>query len=150
MLTTVPKLATVSTAALAHDLRIAVTRITRRLRHVAAGRSVTLTQLSALSSIGAAGQQTLGELAARERVQPPSMTRVVAGLVDSGLVQRSADPRDGRQVLVDLTPAGRALLEEEIGAREAWLSTRLNELSPDEREILREAGKIFVRLADDE
>ena len=74
----------------AHNLRIAVNRTTRQLR-AAGARKITLTQMSAMATIKEAGQLTLGELATRERVQPPSMTRVIATLTDNGLVERISD-----------------------------------------------------------
>lgn len=149
MLTIVSKLATFSSAALAHELRTAVTRVSRRLRGVNPAATVTLTQLAAMASIKTAEELTLGELAARERVQPPSMTRVVAALVEAGLVERKTDPNDGRQVLVRLTESGKSHLETEANAREAWLATELGKLSKDERETLREASEILLRLVED-
>jgi DNA-binding MarR family transcriptional regulator len=88
-----------------------------------------------------------GELAAHERVQPPSMTRVVVALEAMGLVTRTPHPTDGRQVVIDLTPASRELLDAEAQAREAWLSGRLQELAPEERAVLRDAAVIMDKLA---
>jgi DNA-binding MarR family transcriptional regulator len=88
-----------------------------------------------------------GELAAHERVQPPSMTRVVVALEAQGLVTRTPHPTDGRQVVIDLTPAAEALLGEEAQAREAWLSGRLQELDPEQRDVLRRAAEIMDELA---
>ena len=148
MLTTVARLASSSSAALAHELRIATTRTTRRLRSVTT-RKITLTQLSALASIQAAGELTLGELAARERVQPPSMTRVIARLCEEGLVERKTHPSDGRQVLVSLTELGTTMLGAEAKAREAWLARKLSSLTKEERETLKSASSILVRLIED-
>jgi DNA-binding MarR family transcriptional regulator len=88
-----------------------------------------------------------GELAAQERVQPPSMTRVVVALENMGLVTRTPHPTDGRQVIIGLTPAAEDLLSAEARAREAWLSGRLQELTADERTVLREAAEIMEKLA---
>ncbi len=129
----------------AHNLRIAVNRTTRQLR-AAGARKITLTQMSAMATIKEAGQLTLGELATRERVQPPSMTRVIATLTDNGLVERISDPADGRQVLVSLTPEGREVLAEEGRTREAWLSQALADLPPAELKVLAEASDIMMRL----
>lgn len=126
-------------------LRLATTRTTRQLRAVGA-RRITLTQLSAMASIKAAGELTLGELAQRERVQPPSMTRVITTLLDHGLVTRKTDPKDGRQVLVRLTPKGLEILDEEARTREAWLSDQIKELTDDEKRTLAEASEILLRL----
>lgn len=131
---------------LAHDLRMAVVRLSRRLRAQRVDTSVTLTHLAAMSTLHLHGPMTPGELAAHEKVQPPSMTRVVCALADRGLVVRTAHPTDGRQVIVSLTPAAVDLLAEEVRMREAWLSTQLAALSPDERETLRAASEVIGRL----
>jgi len=138
---------TLDTAALAHDLRLAVMRLSRRLRTQRVDTSVTLTHLATLSTLKRHGPMSPGELAAHERVQPPSMTRVVVALERMGLVTRTPHPTDGRQVVIDLTPAAEALLGEEARAREAWLSGQLQQLSREEREVLREAAVIIDKLA---
>ncbi len=137
---------TLDAAALAHDLRLAVMRLSRRLRGQRAGTSLTLTQLAALSTLRAKGPLSPGELAGYERVQPPSMTRVLAMLEGAGLVTRSKHLTDGRQAIVQVTDEANRLLDEEIRMREAWLAQRINELSPDEREQLRRASTIIDRL----
>jgi DNA-binding MarR family transcriptional regulator len=138
---------TLDTAALAHDLRLSVMRFSRRLRTQRVDTSVTLTHLAALSTLKRHGPMSPGELAAHERVQPPSMTRVVVALESRGLVTRTPHPTDGRQVIIDLTPAADELLSDEARAREAWLSGRLQQLPREEREILREAAVIMDKLA---
>lgn len=137
---------TVTPPALAHDLRLAVMRLSRRLRSQRADTSITLTHLAALSTLHARGPMTPGELAAYEKVQPPSMTRVVCALEERGFVLRTPHPTDGRQVIVSLTPAAGDFLREEIRMREAWLSKRLAELTPDERDILQAASEVIGRL----
>src|SRR3712207_4821392 len=138
---------TLDTAALAHDLRLAVMRFSRRLRNQRVDTSVTLTHLAALSTLKRNGPMSPGELAAHERVQPPSMTRVVVALEGMGLVTRTPHPTDGRQVVIDLTPAAEELLASEARAREAWLSSRLQRLSGEERAVLYEAAAIMDKLA---
>jgi DNA-binding MarR family transcriptional regulator len=138
---------TLDTAALAHDLRLAVMRFSRRLRNQRVNTTVTLTHLAALSTLKRHGPMSPGELAAHERVQPPSMTRVVVALEGMGLVTRTPHPTDGRQVIIGLTQAAEALLDAEAQAREAWLSSRLQELTPQERSVLREAAGIMDKLA---
>ncbi len=138
---------TLDTAALAHDLRLAVMRFSRRLRNQRVDTSVTLTHLAALSTLKRHGAMSPGELAGHERVQPPSMTRVVVALEGKGLVTRTPHPTDRRQVIIDLTPAAEALLTEEARAREAWLSGKLHALSPEDRATLREAARIMDELA---
>ena len=138
---------TLDTAALAHDLRLAVMRFSRRLRNQRVDQSVTLTHLAALSTLQRHGAMSPGELASHERVQPPSMTRVVVALEGMGLVTRSPHPTDGRQVVIDLTPAAEALLGAEARAREAWLAERVQQLSAEERAVLRDAAVIMEKLA---
>lgn len=138
---------TLDTAALAHELRLAVMRFSRRLRNQRVDTSVTLTHLAALSTLKRHGPMSPGELAGHERVQPPSMTRVVVALEGSGLVTRTPHPTDGRQVIIGLTPAAQQLLDAEAQAREAWLAGRLQELTPQERAVLREAAEIMGDLA---
>ena len=138
---------TLDTAALAHDLRLAVMRFSRRLRNQRVDTSVTLTHLAALSTLKRHGPMSPGELAGHERVQPPSMTRVVVALEGMGLVTRTPHPTDGRQVIIGLTESAEELLSAEARAREAWLSERLHELAPEEREVLREAAVIIDKLA---
>ncbi len=138
---------TLDTAALAHDLRLAVMRFSRRLRNQRVDTSVTLTHLAALSTLKRHGPMSPGELAAHERVQPPSMTRVVVALESRGLVTRTPHPTDGRQVVIGLTDSAETLLTEEARAREAWLSARLHSLTAEERATLREAAAIMEELA---
>jgi DNA-binding MarR family transcriptional regulator len=138
---------TLDTAALAHDLRLAVMRLSRRLRNQRVDTSVTLTHLAALSTLQRHGPMSPGELAAHERVQPPSMTRVVVALEGMRLVTRTPHPTDGRQVVIGLTPAAEELLAGEARAREAWLSGQLQQLTAEERTVLREAAVIMDKLA---
>ena len=138
---------TLDTAALAHDLRLAVMRFSRRLRNQRVDTSVTLTHLAALSTLKRHGAMSPGELAAHERVQPPSMTRVVGALEAMELITRTPHPTDGRQVVIDLTPTALDLLGAEARAREAWLSGQLQALSSDKRAVLREAAAIMDELA---
>ncbi|TWP50046.1 MarR family transcriptional regulator [Lentzea tibetensis] len=132
---------------LASRLRLAVVRLNRRLRAQRTNTSVSLTQVSALSTLHKCGPLTPGELATKEGVQPPSMTRVIAALEDFGFATRRPHPTDGRQAIVELTTAGLAYLEDEITAREAWLDKRIAELAPEERELLSRAAEIIDRMA---
>lgn len=134
---------------LASRLRIAVVRLNRKLRAQTrtSGEIVTLTQLSAMSCLHKAGPMTPGELAAKESVQPPSMTRVIAALEERGFVQRTAHPTDRRQAIVALSDAGHARIEEEVSARERWLDLKLDELTDEERRTLCRAAEIIDRMA---
>jgi DNA-binding MarR family transcriptional regulator len=133
--------------ALASALRLSVMRLARRMRAERADTSLTVTQLAALATLERHGPLTPGELAALERVQPPSMTRVVTTLQDAGLVDRTAHPSDRRQALLQITRAGTALLREDRRRREAWLARQLDELDDDERALLRAAAPVLDRLA---
>jgi DNA-binding MarR family transcriptional regulator len=132
---------------LASRLRLAVVRLNRRLRAQRADSALTLSQLSALSCLHKAGSMTPGELAAKEGVQPPSMTRVIAALEDNGLVVRRAHPTDGRQAIVEVTESGKARIEEEVTIRERWLDQHLAELDAEELAVLSRAAEIIDRLA---
>ena len=88
----------------------------------------------------------MGELAAEEKVRPPTITRVVNGLEARGLVRRTPAPHDGRQSLVGLTAAGRAVLLANRRRRNEWLAVRLAELQPDELELLRAAIPLLERV----
>jgi DNA-binding MarR family transcriptional regulator len=135
------------TAALAGRLRIGVTRLARRLRQEAEP-DITPSMLVALSSVDSQGPLTMRDLCAIERVQPPSMTRIVAALVDAGLVERRADPSDGRLAWIRVTGAGRRLLERSRGRKEAYLAKALRDLEPDDLETLERAAGILERLTD--
>jgi DNA-binding MarR family transcriptional regulator len=132
---------------LASRVRLAVVWLDRRIRAQRTSSSVTLTQYSALSSLKKCGAMTPGELAAKEVVQPPSMTRVIAALEDAGFVSRRPHPTDGRQSIVELTESGETLVAADISAREAWLDKRLAALTDAERETLGAAAEIIDRMA---
>ncbi|MBV8992449.1 MAG: MarR family transcriptional regulator [Pseudonocardiales bacterium] len=133
--------------ALASRLRLAVVRLNRRLRAQRDAEAVvTLTQLSAMASLHRHGPMTPGELATCERVQPPSMTKVIAALTERGFVDRSPHPTDGRQTVVALTEAGRDYVDAEVSARERWLDAQLAQLTPDERILLHRAVDIIDRI----
>lgn len=133
--------------ALASELRLSVHRLTRRLRQQTPTDGLTLTQLSALAVIWREGPLTAGDLAAKEQVRPPSITRVLTGLEALGLVQRTENPRDGRQVLVRITPEGDRRLAEYVRVRELWLERRLAAMTEAEREVLARASVLLDRLA---
>jgi DNA-binding MarR family transcriptional regulator len=133
---------------LAGQLRVAVMRLSRRLRQEA-GQPATPSQLSALATILRAGPLTIGRLAAVERVRPPTMTRIVAALEESGLVERRTDPADRRVCLVSATEAGQAFAEETRSRRDAWLAGRLAELDPAHRAQLVRTLGLLEELAGD-
>jgi DNA-binding MarR family transcriptional regulator len=139
--------ATITNAELSSQLRVPVMRLARRLRNQRSEVDLSLTQLAALGTLSRHGALTPGELAAHERVRPPSMTRIVAGLEERGLVQRTPHPSDGRQVLVTLTSEAKALIREDRRRRDAWLAQQLAQLSPAERDVLLAAAPLLEQLA---
>ncbi|MET4428993.1 MULTISPECIES: MarR family transcriptional regulator [unclassified Mycolicibacterium] len=136
-------------ARLASDLSLAVVRLARQLRFRRPDSPVSLSQLSALASLAKEGPMTPGALAVRERVRPPSMTRVIASLADLGFVNRAAHPDDGRQVLVSASQAGLELIEAERRASREWLQQRLAELTADQRETLLQAADLMSAIVDE-
>jgi DNA-binding MarR family transcriptional regulator len=133
-------------APLAGELRLAVHRLTRRLRAERPLDGLTLTQLSALATIWREGPLTAGDLATREGVKPPSITRVLTSLEAEGMITRSADPSDGRQVLVSATRVGAARIEADIRARDAWLAQQIQALNARDRALLHRASEVLDRL----
>ncbi|MEX0426615.1 MarR family winged helix-turn-helix transcriptional regulator [Nocardioides sp. DS6] len=135
-------------AGLASVLRISVMRLRRRLANERHPSNVlSLGSMAVLGALVANGETTLGELAARERVQPPSMTRTVNFLEEGGFVTRRPGDSDRRQVLVSITEKGRKTVKADRASRDAWLAQRLSELSPDEIDVIRRAAPILERIA---
>jgi DNA-binding MarR family transcriptional regulator len=135
-------------AGLASELRLSVMRLRRRLAiERDPDNELSMNSMAVLGVLYRNGELSLGELAAHERVQPPSMTRTVKCLEEDGYVVRRSHETDGRQVLVSLTDKGRTTLLADRRRRDEWLATRLRELSPDERAVLRQAAPILERLA---
>jgi DNA-binding MarR family transcriptional regulator len=140
-----PSGARVSAPALPARLRLVVTRLARRLRQQGE-TAASPTQLSALATIERHGPLTLGDVAAIERVQPPTITAAVGRLEQRGLVARRTDPGDRRVAHVEVTPQGRRLLEQSRSRKTAYLQRRLAALSSDERETLERAAAILERV----
>lgn len=134
---------------MAVSVRLAVTRTARRLRQEAASE-LSPSLLSALATLDRHGPLTPSELAARERVQRPTMTRILARLQEAGLVDRAADPVDGRSALVSASPAGRALLARARTRKDAFLARRMRALDADDRATLDRAAEILERLLEAE
>jgi DNA-binding MarR family transcriptional regulator len=135
-------------AGLAAELRLSVMRLRRRLaneRHP--DNELSLGAMSVLGCLYRNGELSVGELAAQERVQPPSMTRTVNCLEDGDYVARKRHATDGRQVVVVLTDLGRQTLLADRDRRDAWLNLKLKDLTADERAVLRKAAPILERLA---
>jgi DNA-binding MarR family transcriptional regulator len=110
---------------------------------------VTSSQVSALASVERLGTPTLGELATSEKVRPPSMTRIVVGLEEGGLVTRRIDPDDRRVARVMLTAEGRRVLQRSRSLRTAFLARRLRRLSDTERQALGELVGLLELLVEE-
>ena len=130
-----------------NDLRIAVMRLSRRIRLERPGDEVTDSQLAVLFTLIKQGPQTLGALSDSERVTPPSMNRTVNCLETEGLITREAAADDGRKVLISPTPAARTLVAEARRRRAAWFSQQVEALTEEQRVILTAAAPILGELA---
>jgi DNA-binding MarR family transcriptional regulator len=134
---------------LTERLRDAITRLNRRLRQERPVGDLTVTQLSALTSLRLGGALTPRELSEVERVQPPTMTKIVAKLEERGLVRRAPHPTDGRQVVLSPTVEADAVLDSYQRVRDMWLTGKLAQLTPDERDTLSRAASLLEQLAKD-
>lgn len=134
---------------LAARLRVAVTRLHRRLRQHSGG-SLTQSQASALTSIGQLGSPTLGELATREAVRPPSLTRIVGALEEMGHVTRLADAEDRRVARVTLTAKGESVLRRSRSRKTAYLAAQLQRLPAEDRQAVAELTVLLERLVSSE
>ena len=137
----------VATATLPEQLELSVTRLAHVLLR-GGGPGLSRSAASVLHRIATAGPQRITELAAFESIAQPSATTLVGRLEGQGLLARAPDPGDGRAVLVSITPAGEALLDERRRARAATLGARLDALDPAERDALADAVPILERLAE--
>jgi|APCry1669192010_1035390.scaffolds.fasta_scaffold14439_2 DNA-binding MarR family transcriptional regulator len=138
----------VDTTEIASDLRRSVTRLNRRLRQNSLG-GVSPAQASLLASVDILGNATLGDLAAREQVQPPTVTRLVAALEEMGLVQRITDENDRRCQRVSLTALGRREVTQIRARKTEYLATRLAQLPESERELLPALAVLLEHLVGD-
>src|SRR4051812_13797512 len=134
----------VTTSVAAH-LRVVVPRTPRRLRQEA-GTDLSPSQTSALAAVEHHGPLTPSELAACERIQRPTATRVLARLEEAGLVSRAADPADRRSSLVSITAEGRRLPQRLRTRKDAFLARRLAALDADELAVLERAADILERV----
>lgn len=134
---------------LAARLRLAVTRLARRLRQESA-QGLSPTQNSALASIERYGPLTPSELATIERIQRPSATRVLGGLFDRGLVARERDADDRRVARLKITRAGAAVLRRGRLRKNAYLARRLRRLDHEQLETLAQAAELIEWLLEDE
>jgi DNA-binding MarR family transcriptional regulator len=135
-------------AGLASQLRVSVARLARRLRNEREpDNALGVGAISVLGVLLRHGEQTVGQLASHERVQPPSMTRTVNCLVDDGYAVRRPSETDGRSTLIDISEKGRQMLLADRRRRDAWLARQLKDLTPEERDLLRQVAPLIERLA---
>lgn len=135
-----------ATTPLAHELRETLGRVVRRMR---AEPGPSVGRLAVLGRLDRDGPSGISDLAAQERMRPQSMAQTVHDLEADGLVSRHPDPADGRRVFIELTAAGRDLLQSTRAGRETWLTDVLErELDPGERTLLHEALVLLRRIAD--
>jgi DNA-binding MarR family transcriptional regulator len=143
---------TTSPARLASSLRLIIARLARRARQEAlgAGEDLTASRIAALATIERYGPITLGDLAALEQVRPPSMTRIVARLEETGLTTREVDARDRRSVKVQVTEEGKRVLDRSRTRRDAFLAQRVARLTEEERDRLARALPLLEQLLEEE
>lgn len=132
---------------LAARMRLAIGRLHRRFSRRAVG-GLTPSQLSVLATVEQHGPLRLGDLAIREVITPPTVTRLVASLQDRSLVHRVPDPEDGRAALIEVSVEGRTLLDEIRRERTAFIAQRLARLDPAERARVADAVAVLEHLID--
>lgn len=130
-----------------NELRGAVMRLSRRLRNQRVDETLSPTEMSVLGTLARCGSATPGELARKEHVQPPSMTRIVAMLEAKELVRREPHPDDRRQVVVSRTEQADSMLAESRSKRNAWLASLAERLTEEELAIMRQAAPVLEKLA---
>lgn len=142
-----PDLSQGDDAAAVSALRSSVLRISRRLRHQRVDESLSPTEMSVLGTLARCGSASPGELARKEHVQPPSMTRIVAMLEAKGLVRLDPHPEDRRQKVVTQTERAESMLDASRRKRDVWLAELAGQLDEDEWAKLREAAPVLEKLA---
>lgn len=129
------------------ELRLATFRLARRIRAQKADQALTDAQFAVLGELFRHGSQTLTQLAERERVSAPSMNRTVNHLEEAGYLARTVDDVDRRKTNITLNDAGRDVVKATLSKRDAWLTTRLRELSKEDRATLARAAELMGGLA---
>jgi DNA-binding MarR family transcriptional regulator len=136
----------IDTTRLASELRLILGQLMRRLR---AEHRSSLSQGAVLGRLDRQGTMSIGDMAVAERVRQQSMTQTIADLEADGLIERSADPSDGRRMLIGLTDDGRRMLQEDRRRREGWLARSIaDDLSAEEQQVLMRAVDLLRRLAE--
>jgi DNA-binding MarR family transcriptional regulator len=127
----------------------AVMQLGRRLRAERPEGSVSLATLALLATLHRRGPMPAARLAEAEGLKPQSLSRLLASMFEAGLIARETDEADRRNLIIHLTTAGRRALRTDIEARRHWLDAAMTErLSDEERDRLRDAAELMLRLAD--
>ena len=135
---------------LALELRAVFRKLKRHLREQGEQSDLTISQISVVLRLEQDGLATVSSLARAEGMRPQSMSAVITPLLEAGLVKGTADPNDGRQTLMGLTPECLKLLEKGRAARQDWLTKRISQkLSADEQKQLQEALELVMKLVED-
>jgi DNA-binding MarR family transcriptional regulator len=124
---------------------MAIARLSRQLRQQA-GSPLTPTLQSVLASIALHGPLSLGDLAVREQVAPPTITKLLGRLDDLGLIERQRGAGDRRVILVSLSPGGRQVFEESRQRRTTWLEQRLRQLDRFDPAQLTQAVELLEAI----
>ncbi len=131
-----------------HSIVTAVLRLGRRLRAERPASSVSLSQLGILATLNRLGAMPAARLADHERLQPQSLTRLIAEMQDAGLIVRRRGAADRRTLSIELTRKGRSALAHDIGARREWLERAMAAaLSPAEQAVLRLSAELMLKVA---
>ncbi|TAN17169.1 MAG: MarR family transcriptional regulator [Rhizobiaceae bacterium] len=135
--------------AIAHATRRSTLALARQLRRMRSDHGVSAAKLALLSRLERLGRpMTASDLAQVERLQPQSITRLIADLEEKGLLRRTQDPVDRRQFLLAITPGGHDLLAEDAARQNAWLAQKMADaLTPSEREIISIAARLMDKLS---
>ncbi|GAB3422680.1 MarR family winged helix-turn-helix transcriptional regulator [Flindersiella endophytica] len=137
--------------AAASELRLQLSRVTRRLRQQTDRSDLTMSQLSVLSRLYQAERATPSELAASEGIRPQTMSKTLDLLELAGYIGRTPDPRDRRRVLIELTDQARTAIAEDRQRKANWLASAMSTvLTADERDLLIRATPLLAKLADAE
>ncbi len=132
---------------LASEVRVLAVRLYRRLRLETGIAELTDSQLAVLMHLSRVTTSSPGRLAEVERVSAPSMNRTVNAIVEAGCARRTADPDDGRRVVVEITERGAKLAQTAREHRNAWLEARLRELPKEDRATIAAAVELLNRMA---
>ncbi|HEX6302407.1 MAG TPA: MarR family transcriptional regulator [Acidimicrobiia bacterium] len=137
-----------TTASTADRLRVAVGRLARKLRQQSLG-GLTPSQASVLSTLDRHGPMAMSQVAGHERISKPSATGIVGRLVDKGFVARSPDADDRRSFIVEISPAGRELIDRRRRERTAYLARRIDSLSEEDHQALERAIELFENMIEE-